>query len=366
MTISAGLFERLSTLVGAPGSKRFARVLEAMMTPDEARILLELKTPLSTPELAARMNVDAGTLQAALDEMDQRQIVRKGSKGYFAPTSIVAFHHGAIGWMREELKARVYPLWGEFFYAEWRDILVDEFERRRQNGGPGAHRVVPAYRALKASPRVRPEQILWYEDMEQVLRRAERISFMMCGCRGLWRQCDNPIDTCLKVQFKTSPEFPNKEPAHFIKPPKDVSLVEALEIIDDCEERGLVHIPLNTSKGDMYCSCCDDCCMVINPLLHRQRVHEILAPSRYRAAVDRELCSGCQTCLERCKFAAIEMAPVPGSKKLKAQIVSEHCLGCGACVITCPKQALTLELVRPPEHIPTVTPLELFQMGRKT
>jgi ferredoxin len=295
--------------------------------------------------------------------MEQRQIIRKSPLGYITPANIVAFHHGAIGWLKEDLKAKVYPLWGDFFYAEWRDILVDGFIKRKESGAPGAHRVVPAHKALQASPDIKPEQILWYEDMEQILRRSERTIFMMCGCRGLWRKCDSPIDVCLQVQYPTPGERRNRESTQFIKPPKESTFEQALAIIDDCEDRGLVHIPLNTSHGDLFCNCCDDCCMVINPLLHRGKVHEILSPSRYRAKVNQELCSGCQTCIDRCKFDAIEMQKVPGSKKLKSSIINEHCMGCGVCVITCPNKALTLELVRPPEHIPTVSVLELLRWG---
>jgi MinD superfamily P-loop ATPase len=103
--------------------------------------------------------------------------------------------------------------------------------------------------------------------------------------------------------------------------------------------------------------------MVITPLLRRGNIHEILTPSRYRAAANQEICNGCQTCVERCKFDAIEMRRVPGSKKLKSAIINENCLGCGVCVITCRTKALMLELVRPPEHIPTVSVFELFEMG---
>jgi Na+-translocating ferredoxin:NAD+ oxidoreductase RNF subunit RnfB len=79
--------------------------------------------------------------------------------------------------------------------------------------------------------------------------------------------------------------------------------------------------------------------MVVNPLLHRGsgKVHEILTPSRYRAVVDPELCSGCQTCVKRCMFDAIQMEPVSGSMKLRSTIVKEHCLGCGV-VVKCPKR----------------------------
>jgi Pyruvate/2-oxoacid:ferredoxin oxidoreductase delta subunit/DNA-binding Lrp family transcriptional regulator len=368
MPTTKSVYDRLADNLGAPGSKRFARILKAMMTAEEAQILLEAPNPTTAKEIAKKLKTDEKSLQVRLDDMEQRQIIRKFQDKYITPANIVAFHHGAIGWMSEDLKARVYPLWGDFFFAEWRDILVDGFIQRKQSGAPGAHRVVPAYKALRASPNIKPEQILWYEDMEQIIKKAERRNVMMCGCRGLWRKCEHTIDTCFQVQFPTAGPPRVREANEFIKPPKDLTCEEALKLISDCEDEGLVHIPLNTSHGDLFCNCCDDCCMVINPLLHRGEgtIWEILSPSRYRAVVNEELCGGCQTCFKRCKFGAIEMKPVPGSKKMKSSIISEHCLGCGVCVVKCPKNALTLELIRPPEHIPTVSVLDLFRWGQGT
>jgi len=359
MANSNDIFDKLAVIVGAPGSKRFAKILEAMMSPEEAEISIELQTPMTTEQLAKKLNKDPESLQAMIDDMVKRQIIRKTPNGYVTPNSVVGFHHGAIGWMREELKSKVYPLWGDFFYAEWRDIIVDGFEKRKKTGAPGAHRIVPAYKALIASPKVKPEQVLWYEDMRQILKRAYQISLMMCGCRGLWRKCDNPVDVCIKLEFPTGGKMPRKEASDFLKPPIDVNYEQAMKVVDECEDRGLVHVPLNTSQGDLYCNCCDDCCMVINPCLNRGNVHEILTPSRYRAVVDESLCVGCQKCVKRCKFSAITMK---GSdpKKLKSVIDPAKCLGCGACVVSCPKHALTFELVRPPDHIPTCSVMELF------
>jgi Pyruvate/2-oxoacid:ferredoxin oxidoreductase delta subunit len=366
MPDSYDVFDKLSERMGAPGSKRFARILKAMMTIEEAGILFEVPKPMTVPDIAKKLGVAEKNLQPKLDDMKKRQIIRKLNDAYVAPNSIVTFHHGAVGWLDKNLQAKVYPLWGDFFFAEWRDIIVDGFIKRKNKGAPCAHRVVPAYRALRASPKINPAQILWYEDMEQILRRSERISFMMCGCRGLWRKCDNPVETCMQVEYSTGSEHRKRQPDEFMKPPKDVTFEEAIAIIDDCEERGLVHIPLNTSHADLFCNCCDDCCMVLNPMFHRGEgtVWETISPSRYRAIVNEELCSGCQTCFKRCKFSAIEMKSVPGSKKQKSSIINDHCLGCGACVVKCPKQALTLELVRPPGHIPTVSSLDLLRMGQ--
>jgi ferredoxin len=49
------------------------------------------------------------------------------------------------------------------------------------------------------------------------------------------------------------------------------------------------------------------------------------------------------------------MVKVPGSKKLKARIDPEKCFGCGVCAIKCEHDALTLKMVRPPEHIAEAT-----------
>ena len=76
--------------------------------------------------------------------------------------------------------------------------------------------------------------------------------------------------------------------------------------------------------------------------------------SRYQASVNQELCNGCQTCMGRCMFKAIEMVKVPGSKKLKSQVIKDKCMGCGLCVYTCEQKAIRYDIVRPPIHIPNI------------
>jgi len=79
--------------------------------------------------------------------------------------------------------------------------------------------------------------------------------------------------------------------------------------------------------------------------------HQLRNPSRYRARVDTDSCIGCQECVERCFFGAIEMTKVPGSKKLKASVNQDKCMGCGLCVIACAQKALIFDLVKPPEYL---------------
>ena len=100
------VFDKLSERMGAPGSKRFAAILEAMMTQEEGGILLEAAAPITAKELAKKLNTDEKILQSKLDSMEKRQIIRKMGDNYMSPGNIVMFHHGAIGWMDEDLKAK--------------------------------------------------------------------------------------------------------------------------------------------------------------------------------------------------------------------------------------------------------------------
>ncbi len=66
------VFDQLAERLGAPGSKRFARILKAMMTSEEAQILLEVPTPMTAKEIAKKLKIDEKSLQPKLDDMEQQ------------------------------------------------------------------------------------------------------------------------------------------------------------------------------------------------------------------------------------------------------------------------------------------------------
>ncbi len=55
------------------------------------------------------------------------------------------------------------------------------------------------------------------------------------------------------------------------------------------------------------------------------------------AKVDKEKCTGCETCVSECPSEAISMAAD------KAKVDSDTCIDCGVCVDTCPEEAIGLE-----------------------
>ncbi len=192
MAGGATVYELLSERLGAPGSKRFVKVLQAMVTPKEADLLVALEKPATAEELAGRLKVDPKEMKKTLEAMKDKGIVNRVEQGFVSHRNIVMFHHMAHSLIPEDLKPSIYPLWEDFFWNEWRDILVDEFEHRLATTGGKAHRVVPARKALDIS-NIPADQILWYEDMREMINRGKNITATACGCRVIWGKCDSPL-----------------------------------------------------------------------------------------------------------------------------------------------------------------------------
>ena len=136
---------------------------------------------------------------------------------------------------------------------------------------------------------------------------------------------------------------------------KIYSVEEALEKSDEAERSGLIHEgPTNSATmPGIICSCGEDCCQMIISSKASGRIHELYTPSRFQPVVDEEKCIGCQDCVEVCPFEAMEMVKPAGSKKMKAHLIEKECMGCGVCVVRCKQKALTYEMIRPHDHIPS-------------
>jgi len=59
--------------------------------------------------------------------------------------------------------------------------------------------------------------------------------------------------------------------------------------------------------------------------------------SIHTAIVDKDKCTGCETCIDECPAAAIAL------NDGKAKVDKDLCVDCGSCVDVCPSEAITLE-----------------------
>ena len=347
------IYERLGSWLKVPDAPSFHDVLEILITPEESTVVLELTRPASCEQLASRLNVNPKIFLPQLEELVRRGWLRLNANGYYAPPANPRFMPKiALPGVSE---TRNKTVWNNFFYQDWGRILVGDRERVLATKGHNQWRFAPAGMALAMSPNILPKYILKSEDVRDMVRRATDITVHECGCRENRAKCSRPVETCIRVVWNGKVDTSDAQSGGH-ENQVHISADRAIDIMDEAEESGLCHTLLNASgleEAITICSCCPCCCYLLYPVLQAGKAHKLITPSRYRAAIDTEKCAGCQTCVERCHFDAIEMRKVPGSKKMKAFMVSENCLGCGVCMIKCPNQAMRLELVRPPEHIPT-------------
>ncbi len=354
-------YQTIAEMWTFPESKSFRKMLELLMTKDEAALLLEAREPVTVPALAKRLRVDEKTLAAKMDNLAKRGLIFRGKTEYQFRRGV---HFGFAG----PPASKEYAPTEE--YNKWRKIWADENPNREVKGwmewynqtGNPVHRVYPDRLAILSNPKIKKEDLLWHEDIEQIFRKAEVIISGPCGCRtggGMSARhegevkntrCNHPLWNCFQFR-KDTLDFAKGRGYNM----KVYSVEEALEKSDEAERSGLIHEgPGNAAvMPGIICSCAADCCgMLIQSQASGEDMHALYTPSRFQATVEQDKCAGCQECVDRCSFGAIEMVKVPGSKKMKAQITAAECYGCGACVVGCEQKAIRFDLVRPPSHIP--------------
>ncbi|MGB4616644.1 MAG: 4Fe-4S binding protein [Dethiobacteria bacterium] len=343
-------YEQLVERVGFGGSKRLLALLEYLLSPDQAAICAAL--PASVEEVAEKTGLDVETVRTNLDELFVKGVVfPRGSfveRSYYRfARDIIQLHDATQASQKlDQVKdRRLFQLWEDFCAHEMYPFLAG----LSKNLPRAMARVVPAYQAVKDFPDLQP-----WENFHEILKAQEKIAVVPCSCRSrssaVGEGCaytDEPSKwKCL--QFGRGADYVIARGSG-----KPLTLEEALELSDQIEEVGLVHIGgydrsmfFNTS-----CQCCHDCCeLFVSMNRHDGDLEKLYAKSRYAAYVSTDDCSGCQNCLERCHFDAIDL--VRTGKKYKAAVNEEKCWGCGLCVLTCEPGAIRLKAVRPPEYIP--------------
>lgn len=118
---------------------------------------------------------------------------------------------------------------------------------------------------------------------------------------------------------------------------RDLTPEEAKALLRDLYQEGLVptFYACLRSKGWAYvlCSCEREICF---PFRAHLAAGGVLSPGHDIVALDKEKCTGCGICVERCHFGANRL--VNGSSEVNLA----ECYGCGLCVSTCTGEARTM------------------------
>ncbi len=327
----------LAGKLGYPESERLGRLLRRLMDREEAEIAASLPCP--TAELAQKLGKQEEDVDNILNGLFRKGVVFMTSKGYRFARDIFQLHDATATDVRldDVWGHELLDLWEDFCEAEW----YGDWAKIVETGDTPMWRVVPARKAISKGTK-----LLASEDVEAILDKATKLALNHCSCRRVTGRCGFPTDVCIQVNR-------GAEYAIARGTGRELTRDEAMKIMDVAEEAGLIHSVYNSSAvTNVICNCCADCCIFYYPLTKYGVLEKGVARSRFQAEVDKVACTGCQTCVERCPFEAVEMVKMPGEKKLKAQISSEKCFGCGVCAVGCESEAIRLVEVRQPDHIP--------------
>lgn len=312
--------------------------------------------PGTPAEVAEKMGFGVDKVKESLEELFYKgAIVPKGDfvnrERYRFHYGVGVFHDLACASQRLDLEK------DKPHFEMWYDLVMNEmypgFARKFKHSPAALQRMVPAWESIKDLDGILPE-----ENFPEMLTCQDKIAVVLCSCRFITESVGKPCDTHRELAHEACVLFSRS--AEYVVAcgsGRMLTKEEALELNDIWEKNGLLHKWQNNSlvKGTgVTCQCCRNCCMDYVPvdMTPDLEIGQIWAKSRYIAYDIQENCTGCQTCIDRCLFDAIDMVKVEGSRKMKAAVDPEKCFGCGVCVVGCEDDALKMKCVRPPDHIP--------------
>jgi len=326
------VYAELAKKVGMEGSPIVARVWRLLCSEEEAQLVNAL--PGTAEEMAARFGKDLTVMQQMLESLFMRgtvfENVKDGKVISRPPRHIIQFHDATVLW--PAVTKDILDAWTEFHEQEYHQIP----EAVTQLKMPPMMRVIPVNEGIAAKAAVMP-----YEDAVRMVESATSLAVTNCTCRMLMKKCDKPLEVCLQL---------NKGADYNIRrgSGRKITVMEAKEILERAERAGLVHTTENRAGvGTTLCNCCECCCITL-PFMHDPKTSGVLAPSRFRAAVDPDLCIGCGLCVDICPMGAITQ-----SNEIYSVVNEAACIGCGLCASDCPTTAITLEQVREQDFIPS-------------
>ena len=317
----------------------------------EIRILKELFTP-EQASLALRLSFQPRSAMDVMDDAKDTGLSITQVKRFLRRMTI----NGAIGVVENEETPGYYlmPLligiveWHgskstSQFWTDFSEYLSQGYGQAYATTKISQMRTIPVQQSLTQEHRVTT-----YDHVREIINTTEGcITISSCMCREGAKSTGKPCKVTTRTE--TCMSFGDWAD-HFLKlGAREISKEEALEIIRQNEEDGLVLQPTNYQKLDFICSCCGCCCGVLKiqkalPNPAAQWAHN------YYAEVNTDLCTVCGICFERCQVDAATLDEQNGY----AMINLDRCIGCGNCVANCPSDAMRLVKVEmetaPPEE----------------
>jgi Na+-translocating ferredoxin:NAD+ oxidoreductase subunit B len=309
---------------GAPESAVFDKILRLLFSPQEASLAIHMNfSPKPLAAIATASDITTEEARQMLEAMAGRGVVFSREKdGNFSygllPTIPGLFEYPFLKGKDTPVLEELGELWQEYH----REGLGASFAGSQTP----LTRIIPVGESLAPQDRIHP-----YEEVAKLIGMVDFIALARCACRVSVGACNAPQEVC----------FFFDAPARFLVEKgfaREINRDEAIRVLDQAEEAGLVHTSSNSMDRPAFiCNCCKCCCTILRGMTQLRLPHAF-AVSAYISSVHKDECTGCGICAdERCPVGAIKMTDDV------ADIDSGMCIGCGLCVTACPVNALVLD-----------------------
>lgn len=310
------------------------KILAKLFSVPQAKLAAGMSIELqSIPSIAEKNDLQEQEAKTMLLGMVKKGLIEmKREPGVGFTFKLIPF---VVGFY-ERQNAKIDKEFAELFEAYYKEAF-----HKVMTINPSVHRIIPVEKTIPVNIDVMP-----YEKASTYLDDASAFGVLDCICRVqqklIGKGCDHPVENCLVFSRKPG-TFERTEDI------RAISKEEALEILEEAKEAGLVH-STNNAQADVWyiCNCCTCSCGVLRGFAEKGSL-DAVAGSDFYASVDEDLCTSCEDCLERCQFNALYMGP-------ESLVVDrKFCFGCGLCIGSCPSGALSLlqksdgELTPPPK-----------------
>ena len=308
----------------------FYELVEALFTPQEAEVNNVLtRKPATAGDIAKEIGRDEEEIQGILEVMADKGLCKTFLQNDARVYQGVPFIPGIFEYQfmagettqRHKKIARLIHA-----YEQAYDAAADETKMTFPTS-----RVIPVERTIDAG-----NTIHTYDQVTTYIDKNESISVGTCYCRQAAKLRDQdvhgmPIDVCM--WFGNMAEYSIERLGS-----RRLSKPEALGILDKSEEAGLVHMSRNTTENiEFICNCDRWHCGAVTRIL-KQPKPALFFNSGFQPRFDPDLCTACETCIERCPPEALVLGDddVP-------EVDLDRCFGCAVCATGCPSEAIVMD-----------------------
>lgn len=183
-------------------------------------------------------------------------------------------------------------------------------------------------------------QVVPMEDVREIIKLAGPLAKVACACRRMFRASFEE-KTCIlvgPVYLEYAKEWPD-----YTRGGIDyISKEETLELMESFDKKGYVHtfwMDMHSPAVMGFCNCEFPSCGALRARRYLgDWLNFVLRKAEYVAMLDPDECVGCEKCIPRCQFGAMNFSPYLG----RAIIDMKKCAGCGLCRTACEQDAIEL------------------------